>query len=604
VPWDAWFTVGVVAVVFVAMVRAWLAPDMTLLLGAVTLAVFNVIDAEDFAAGFGNPGMLTIAALYVVAAAMRETGALDSLGRIMLPQGHTPARTLGRLCPQVSLLSAFLNNTAVVAMLLPIVGDWCRRNRISPSKILLPLSYAAVLGGTCTLIGTSTNLIVNGMMIARQDDGVTSSAIAEQLYDIGFFEVAWVGVPAVIVGLLYLLLIGRHFLPENPDLLEDINKAAREYLVNMRVQPGSPLEFKRVKDAGLRHLPGLFLIEIVRDDRVLAPVTPNDILRGGDRLTFTGQRSTIVDLERIPGLERIDPHEEETLAQQSGDRYYTEAVVSRTSPLIGRNIRDSNFRALYNAVVVAVHRGGHHLTGRVGDIVLQAGDTLLLQTGPNFMAAHSNSPDFFLISRVREGRPVRRERAWASLAYLAILVALMASGIVDTVVAAILVAGLMVVTRCISIGDARRGIQWNVLLAIASALAIGNALASTGAAGTLGHLVISATQGLGPIAALAAVYIIAVIFTELLTNSAAAALVFPLAISVADELGVNARPFAMAVVFGASFGFATPIGYQTNLMVYGPGGYRFMDFLKTGILLNIILCVLVVFLLPQIWPLS
>ncbi len=595
--WQGWFTLVVVAGVFALMVRGRRTPDVILLAGAVVLAVAGVITPDELLRGFSNQGMLTIAALFVVAGGLRETGALDTAGHFMLRRASSQRTILGRLCPQVAVLSGFLNNTAVVAMLLPIVTDWCRRAHVSPSRVLLPLSYAAVLGGTCTLIGTSTNLVVNGLMIER--------AAAEPgggLAQIGFFEVAWLGVPATIVGLAYLILIGRRLLPDRRDLLENIGEAAREYLVNMEVSETSPLVGQRVKDAGLRRLPGLFLIEITRDDRIIAPVTPNERLVVGDRLTFTGRRSTIVDLERLPGLVRVDPHTERSHETETVERYYTEAVVSSTSPLIGRSIRDSNFRALYNAAVVAVHRGGSHLSGRVGDIVLNAGDTLLLQTGPNFVKAHSNNPDFYLVSGVKEGRPVRRERAWLSLFLLGLLIGLMVSQAVPVVVAALVVAGLMVVTRCISGGEARRSVQWNVLLTIAAALAIGQALTVSGAAAEIAHGVVGLTRGLGPLAALAAVYLIAVVFTEMLTNSAAAVLVFPVAMSVAAELGVDARPLAMAVVFGASFGFATPIGYQTNLMVYGPGGYRFTDFLRVGLPLNLLLWGLAVMLIPWIWP--
>jgi di/tricarboxylate transporter len=412
-----------------------------------------------------------------------------------------------------------------------------------------------------------------------------------------------VGVPGVVVGVLYMILLSGRLLPDRMELLGDLSSSAREYLVNMRVAANSPLVGQRVKQAGLRHLPGLFLIEITRHDRIIAPVTPSQAIEAGDRLTFTGQRSSIVDLERFPGLEREDPHAAEPARAQTPERYYAEAVVSSTSPLIGKNIRDANFRALYNAVVVAVHRGGSHLSGRVGDIVLNAGDTLLLQTGPNFLQAHANNPDFYLISGVDEGRPVRREWAGIALVILISLVAAMVLRSFPIVVAAFAAAAAMVLLGCISAGQARRAVSWDVLLTLAAAIALGEALRASGAAQAIGGVLIDLTVDLGPIATLAAVYLITVLFTEMMTNGAAAVLVFPLAMTVANELGLNPRAFAMAVVFGASFGFATPIGYQTNLMVYGPGGYRFSDYLKLGVPLNLLLWGLSVLLIPLIWPL-
>ncbi len=599
--WQGWFTLAVLAGMFVTLVRGWQTPDMTLLAGAVILAVTGIITPAQLVAGFSNEGMLTVASMFVVATGLRETGAIDSFGRLVLHGARTQSGMLLRLCPQIGVVSAFLNNTAVVAIILPILNDWCRRHRISPSRVLIPLSYAAVLGGTCTLIGTSTNLVVNGLLI-REGSAQTDTVLAHALREIGFFEVSLMGIAAFVVGFGYLMLAGAHLLPDRKELLGDIDQTAREYLVNMVVADDSPLIGQQIGQAGLRHLPGLFLIEIIRGGRLIAPVTPDTVLEAGDRLTFTGQRSTIVDLERFPGLNRAAASPDEPAEVDTPERFYCEAVVSVTSPLIGKNIRDANFRALYNAVVVAVHRGGEHLTGRVGDIVLQAGDTLLLQTGPHFREAHANDPDFYLVSGVRGQRPVRREKAGISLALLVALVVVMSTGVVPIVVAAMFTAGAMIMTGCMSAGIARRGVAWNVLVAIAAALAVGEAMTSSGAAEMIAQRVVGATQTLGPVAALAAIYLIAVLFTETLTHAAAAVLVFPLALSTSLELGVNPRPFAMAVLFGASYGFATPIGYQTNLMVYGPGGYRFTDFAKVGLPLNILLWLLCVLLIPLIWP--
>lgn len=605
--WQGWLTLLVVAVAFIIMVRGWLTPDMTLLGGAVTLAVAHVLSPHELVGGFASTGMLTVAALYVVAAGLRETGALDGFGHSVLPGRPSEFAALVRMSGSVVILSAFMNNTAVVAMLLPVVVDWCRRQQVPTSRLLMPLSFFTVLGGTCTLIGTSTNLVVLDLVQRQATRG--GKVLAPLLGDIGFFEPAWFGVPASLLGVTYLLFFGRRLLPARKPPAATISSAVREYLVNMRVRAGSPLEGKRVDAAGLRHLPGLFLIEIVRGTDIIAPVRPDHVLQGGDRLTFTGQRSTIVDLERIPGLEHVNPHEEEQSAA-SGERFYCEAVVSATSPLIGRNIREANFRALYNAAVVAVHRGGEHLSGRVGDIVMQGGDTLMLQSGPHFRDAHANNPDFYLVSGVREGRPVRKEKAWLAFGILLALVALFTTDWIAEVVAAFVCAGAMILFGCISPTEARRGVQWNVLLTIAAALAVGEALGKPGPAGepspaaAVAHFVTDATRSLGPLGTLAAVYLLTVAFTELLTNTAAAVLLFPVAISAAAQLGVSPRPFVMAVLFAASLGFCTPIGYQTNLMVLGPGGYRFTDFLRVGLPLTLLLAVLAIILIPLIWPLT
>ena len=603
VDWQGWYTLTVVGLVFAAMVRGLGPPDMLIWAGAVLVGLAGIVTVEELVSGFANPGMLTVGALFVVAAALRETGALDRVGTRMLGRAHTERGALLRVAPQVAGLSAFLNNTAVVAMTIPVITDWCRKRRISPSRLLLPVSYFAIVGGMCTLIGTSTNLIVNSLMIetaAAHDDPVVRQA----LKGFGFFELGCVGLPLALVGATYLLFVGRRLLPDRKDLLLQLGESSREYLVDMLIEPNCPLVGKGVEVAGLRHLPGLFLIEIMRGERLITPVEPDEILQAGDRLTFTGVVSTIVDLERIPGFVPVADEDYQTWTNQGRNRRYCEAVISNTSPLIGKNIRDANFRARYNAAIVAVHRGAERLAGRIGDIVLRPGDTLLLQAGPHFAEANRNNPGFFLVSSLEEARPVRHARAPIAAILLILLVFLMVSGTVPIVIAAFAIAGLMIATRCISASDARRVVQWDVLLTIAAAFGLGKALTNSGAADAIGRLLVDVTGLWGPIAALAAVYLVTTMFTELITNNTAAVLIFPLAVAIADQLGLNPRPFAIAVAIAASASFATPIGYQTNLMVYGPGGYRFSDFLRVGLPLNILLGILAVLLIPLIWPLE
>jgi len=612
--WDAWFTLGLVAVVFIGLARG-LAPDALLVGAAVVLGLTGILTPSEVFAGLSNEGMLTVAALFVVAAGVRETGALDMIGHRLLGNTTTDRDMILRLAWPTLAMSAFLNNTPVVAMLMNVVTDWCRRHRVSPSRLLLPLSYVAILGGTCTLIGTSTNLVVNGMMkehARRQAQQAVEAATpeareklirnSEALHGMSLFELSWLGIPCAIAGVMYLILAGRRLLPDRKDLLEQLGESRREYLVDMMIEPGCRLVNQRVEEAGLRHLPGLFLIEVHHEGNVLSPVGPDYVLQAGDRRTFTGVVSTIVDLERIPGLVPVADDAYESRGSWRQPRQLCEAVISATSPLIGKTIRDANFRALYNAAVVAVHRGGERLKGRIGDIVLQAGDTLLLQAGPHFTQAHRNNPDFYLVSPIEESRPLRHERAPLAFLMVALLVGLMVSGVISIVMAAFLVAGLMVVTRCVSPAVARKSVDWQVLLTIAGALAMATALQKTGAAETIAGLVVSATQPLGLHAALLAVFLITMVFTELITNNAAAAMIFPFAIAVAEHFGVNPRPFAIVVMYAASASFVTPIGYQTNMMVFGPGGYRFGDFVRVGLPLSAMLCVLATVIVPMVWP--
>jgi di/tricarboxylate transporter len=586
---DAAVTLGVVLTLFGVLVRTRLAPDVAFLAATAILAVAGVITPEEAFAGFANPGVLTVGALFVVAAGLRETGLLDQLGQRVLGRVHTERGVVGRLAAVVVPMSAFLNNTPIVAMFLPVVVDWSRRHRVSPSRLLIPLSFLAILGGTCTLIGTSTNLVVHGLMISHGLPGMS------------FFEIGLVGLPSAVVGVGYLLAAGRRMLPDRTELLEHFGEARREYLVEMLVQPTCRLAGLSVEAAGLRHLPGLFLVEIDRGDTPIAPVGPDDVIQADDRLVFTGIVSSIVDLESIPGLVPAADAAYEIAPRQQRRRRLCEVVVSEKSPLVGKTIRDADFRATYGAAVVAVHRGASRVERKIGDIRVRPGDTLLLQTRPHFQRAHRNDPAFYLVSDVEEWRPLRRDRAWIAGALFLGLVVVMTAGWLDTVVAAMLSAMAMVALGCISAADARRSVEWQVLVTIAAAFGVGAALERSGLATGVASGLVEATVPLGIVGTLAAIYLLGSLLTELITNNAAAVLLFPFCLETARLCGTSPRPFLIALMLAASASFMTPIGYQTNMMVYGPGGYRLGDFLRIGAPLNVLLGAVAVTLIPIFW---
>ena len=587
---EAILTLGVVALIFVAMIKNLAPPDLLFIGCTAFLALLGIITPAEAFAGFSNPGMLTVAVLFVVAAGLRETGVLDYVSHYLFGGVKTEKAMLGRLACVVLPLSAFLNNTPIVAMFMPVVMEWSRRHRVSPSKLLIPLSFFAILGGTCTLIGTSTNLVVHGLMGKNGLPGMH------------LFEIGMVGIPYAIIGTVYLFFTGRRLLPDRKELLEQLGEARREYLAEMLVQPACPLVGQNVEAAGLRHLPGSSLIGIDRNGTTIGPVAPDDVIESDDRLVFTGVINSIIDLEKIPGLvPALDPAYEVDPSQQHRRRL-CEAVISEYSPLIGKTVREADFQSCYDAAVVAVHRGGSRVEKKIGDIRLRPGDTLLLQTHQSFLRAHRNDPAFYLVSDVADWRPLRWDRAGIAGGLFLALIVLMTTGLVPTLVAATLVAVFMVAMGCISSGEARRSIEWQVLITIAATFGIGTALQKSGAATAIASVLVHSTEAWGPIAALAAVYLVASIMTELVTNNAVAVLLFPFCLETARLYEVSPRPFLIALMLAASASFLTPIGYQTNMMVYGPGGYRFTDFLRVGGPLNALLWVVAVVLVPLCWP--
>jgi di/tricarboxylate transporter len=602
--WEAWLVVAVIGIVLALLMHGRVAADIVIV-GAVSfLVVFDqlvhalipgrtmvILSTKDALAGMANEGMLTVAVMYVVVCGLTETGAVGWIGEKVLGR---PTSVLGaqlRMLFPVAGLSAVMNNTPLVAMFIPVVNDWSKKYRISASKLMMPLSYAAILGGTCTLVGTSTNLVVNGLWQASGRPAL------------GFFEIAWLGLPSALIGIVYLVIAGRWLLPERKPVLA-VREDPRSYTVEMMVDGAGPLVGKTIEQAGLRNLPGLYLAEIERGGATMVAVGPQDVLFADDRLVFVGVVESVVDLQRIRGLAPAT-NQVVKLTEPRPNRLLTEAVVSNSSPLVGRTVKEGKFRSVYNAVVIAVARNGERVRGKIGDISLEVGDTLLLEAPPSFADRNRNSRDFYLVSAIPGSNPQSHDRARTALAILAGMIVLATVGErfgLSMFHAATVAAGAMLVSRCCRGPQARGSVDWQVLVVIAASLALGKALENTGAASVLGHSMI-ATAGGDPWLTLALVYGATMVMTELITNNAAAALMFPLAAAAATELGADFKPFVFCVMMAASASFSTPIGYQTNLMVMAPGGYRFSDYLRFGMPLNLLMWITGVALAPRIWPL-
>jgi len=585
---DAWITLGVIATIFLTVVFTRLSADVVFLGGTGLLLLLGVLSADEALAGFSSSGVVTVGVLYVVVSGLQESGGLLWISSRVLGTPTSTRRAQLRLMLPVYGLSGFLNNTPVVAMFIPVVMQWVRRLERSPAQFLIPLSYASILGGMCTLIGTSTNLVVNGLYQSRCNGA-----------SLGMFEVTRIGLPCAAIGIVYLLLFSKKLLPnksEQPNSFSD----PREYTVEMIVPNGSSLAGRTVREAGLRQLPGGYLVEIIRDEQVHAPVGSEMMLNGNDRLVFAGIADSILELRNHLGL-KVANDTQFSLNVPLSERRVVEVVVSTTCPEIGQPIRNSNFRKRYNAAILAIARNGKRIAGRIGDVRLKAGDTLLIEAHAGFVPRLRDSRDFLLISEVEDAVLVEHRRAPIAMLILAGMVLVVSFQLTSMLNAAIIAAILMMILKCSNPNRARKSVEWNVLLVIGAALGLGKALDTTGAASVLAGGLI----GLGsndPHIALALVYFVTAVFTEMITNNAAAALVFPIAMSIADSLGVDAKPFIFCIMIAASASFITPIGYQTNLMVFGPGNYRFSDFFKIGLPLTLLIGTTSILLIPRIWP--
>jgi di/tricarboxylate transporter len=585
---DAWLTLAVIVFCFATMALTSVAPDIIMSAGLTLLLVSGVLLPAEALAGFSNPGVLTVAVLYVVVSGLTETGAVGWIVQHLLGRPRTLRGAQARLMLPAASLSAFLNNTPVVAVFVPAVKVWAQRNRLSLSKLLIPLSYASMVGGTCTLIGSSTNLVVNGLLVEQTG-----------LPGLTMFDLAWIGLPLAVSVLLFIVVFGRYFLPDRIEPLAH-SDSMREYMAELIVEPDSPLEGSSIEAAGLRSLPGLYLAEIERSGAILPAVEPRERLQANDRLIFVGALESVVDLHRIRGLAPATTQVDKLQGERK-DRSFFEAVLSDSCPVVGKSVREGQFRSRYQAAIVAVARNGERLSGKIGDMVLRTGDTVLFEARPGFTERQGRSRDFLLVSEVGGFHPPDHKRAPMALAIIAGMVLLAATGLLSMLEAALVAAGMMIVSGCTGGRTARQAPDWQILVVIAASFGIGAAMQKSGAAAVLADGVIN-LAGANPWSTLALVFVATALLSAIATNNVAALLAFPIALSAARHMDVSIMPFAIVIMIGASASFATPIGYQTNLMVYNAGGYRFSDFVRLGLPLTLLVGLLSIALVPLIWP--
>ncbi|WP_166264185.1 SLC13 family permease [Marinobacter caseinilyticus] len=572
--WQGWFSLSLAGAALLLMSVGRFGPHLVMMGVLVILSASGILDSSQALAGFSNSGLITVVAMFVVAAGIHHSGGVDLLVHHLLRNPRTVRSAQARIAFPVALLSGFLNNTPVVATMIPAVHAWSRKIGIAPSKLMIPLSYSAILGGTLTLIGTSTNLVVNGQY---QD------LTGEEGFSI--FSITAVGLPVAIIGLFIMLVFLPRWLPDRKD--QQKFGAMREFTLEVAVALDGPLVGKTVGEAGLRELERLYLVEIERDGSVVTAVPSEERLRGGDRLVFAGDTQAISDLLRINGIVPSVHDDEPSLSKDRAERRLVEAALSPQSDVLGLTIRDARFRDRYGAVVLAVARGGERVSGNLGNIRLKTGDVLLLEARPAFVSRQRYAKDFLLINDLETETP-RHDRAYLSWGILLVLVAAAAGGLLSMLNAALMGAALMILSGCCSVGQAQKAVDVPVILTIAASFALGAALEATGAAGFAARSILLLSDG-HAVVTLLLVYFSVSVLTEVVTNNAAAVLVLPVVLSMTTAMNAPAEPFVIAVMMAASASFATPLGYQTNMMVFGPGGYRFMDFIRVGVPMNLVI---------------
>ena len=585
---ETWIVLGLIAAMMVAFFTERFPPEAVGLAGAVVLLLSGILAPAEMLSGFSNPATVTVACLFILSAGLQKTGALAALGAVLMRTARWPWLLLLLIMVVTGAISAFVNNTAAVAVLLPLVLLAARERRLPASRFLIPLSYASQFGGVCTLIGTSTNLLVNSIAVKA---GVPAFSM---------FEFAQLGLLLFAAGTLYLWVLGPWLLPDRAATEMVERYGLGEFITELRVMPGSPL-IGRALGAG--RLPGdvsATLVEIVRDkSHLLSPL--DEPLRAGDLLLVRGEAKGLLALKGRAGLELNPEFKLRDAVLQGEDLMLAEAIVAPGAPFAGQTVGDLRFGDEHELAVLALQRHGAVLRQRLAHTPLEIGDILLVLGRRAAVHRLTHDRDFILLGEVSAPKLTRGRVPWA-LGIMAAVVAAAALGWVDILPGAILGGLALWATGCLKTEEIFESVQWRVVVLLATMIPLGTALEKTGGAAWLAQQALHLAGDHSPLYALGAVYLLTAVLTEFMSNNATAVLIAPLAIGIAHSLGVDPKPFLMAVAFAASTSFATPVGYQTNAMVYTAGGYRFSDFARLGIPLNLLFFAIALWGVPRFWP--
>ena len=560
--------------------------DFVALLVLGVLLALGLVTPEEGISGFSNPATVTVAAMFVLSAGLQKTGATGAVGRLLVRYGKNYFSALVVIMGTITVISAFVNNTAAVAVFIPLVMIVANRRKIAASRLLIPLSYASQFGGVCTLIGTSTNLLV-------------SSISAEAGYGaFSMFEFARMGLILFVAGVTFFLTLGRWLLPERKAQELAVTYQLGEYITEMRISKTSPLIGKSVLESRLGEDHDVTVLRLLHiEETVWAPL--RQTLKAGDVMLVRGKLRELMRLRDSAKLELNVEFKLRDETLQTEDQRLVQALVAPGSELIGRTLKELDFRNRYKALVLAIQRRGETIRDKLNSVEFGLGDALLIQAHENQIKTLRSDEDFIMLDEV-PGTELRH-KAPLVLGILAAVVGLAAFNVMPILISSLLGCLALVLTRCLRLDEAYHAINWQVIFLLAGILPLGIAMQKSGAAGFIAERAVEMVGGMGPVAVLAVVYLMTSVMTDTMSNNAAAVLLAPIAISTAVQIDVDPRPFLMAITFAASTGFSTPVGYQTNTMIYNPGGYKYTDFLRTGVPLSILFWILSVIFIPKLW---